>query len=193
MKTAFLAAAAAGALLITACSPAPEPAPAPMPAEEADTDLLPEVSEEDDGELYTAYEIVASTPDLSTFSAAAAASGLAEDLAGEGPITLFVPSNAAFAALPAGTLDQLLLPENKAKLARIVGYHAVPGTIRSADVPAADAGQATASLNGLDLSVRVDPDGAVKVNQATVTQADIAASNGVIHIIDTVLMPRMEE
>ena len=190
MKTVFLAAAAAGALLMSACSPASEPAPAAAPVEE----VTPEpMAEEEPAAAPGVLDVAASNPEFSTLLAAIDAAGLTESLSGEGPYTVFAPTNAAFAALPAGALDELLLPENKDKLARIVGYHVVSGEILSADVPPADAGTATASMNGLDLSVRVEPDGAVKVNEATVTQADMLTSNGVIHVIDSVLMPRMEE
>lgn len=189
MKTLFLA-AAAGVFALAACSPAPEPAPAPV--ETAPAEIVTEEAPEPVA-TPAILEIASANPEFSTLLAAVDAAGMTETLSSEGPFTVFAPSNAAFAALPAGTLDELLLPENKDKLARIVGYHVVPGKILSADVPAADAGVATASINGLDLSVRVEPDGLVRINQASVTQADIEGSNGVIHVIDAVLMPRMEE
>lgn len=190
MKTVLFA-AAASALALAACTPAtePAPAPAPVPIDEA----APDGALDEAIAAPSILEIAASNPDFSTLVAAVNAAGLTETLASEGPFTVFAPTNAAFAALPAGTLDELLLPENKDQLARIVGYHVVSGKVLSAAVPAASAGVATPSINGLDLSVRVEPDNAVKVNQATVTQADIEASNGVIHVVDAVLMPRMEE
>jgi uncharacterized surface protein with fasciclin (FAS1) repeats len=191
MKALFTVLPAACALALAACSPAPEPAPAPTPVPvETET---PEPVADEPVAMPGILEVVAANPDFSTLAAAIEAAGLATTLSSEGPFTVFAPTNAAFNALPAGELDTLLLPENKDRLTRILSYHVVSGKIMSADLPAADAGVATPSVNGLDLSVRVEPDGAVKANQATVTQADIEASNGVIHVIDTVLVPRAEE
>ncbi|AXE66521.1 hypothetical protein BBF93_17425 [Hyphomonas sp. CACIAM 19H1] len=141
----------------------------------------------------TLVDVAATNPDFSTLLAAIDAAGLSETLAGPGPYTVFAPTNEAFAALAPGELDTLLLPENKDKLTRIVGYHVIPGKVLAGDVPAEDAGVATASINNLDLSVRRLADGTVMVNQYTVATSDIQASNGVIHVIDGVLIPRMEE
>jgi uncharacterized surface protein with fasciclin (FAS1) repeats len=121
-----------------------------------------------------------------TLVAAVQAAGLVETLQGPGPFTIFAPSDAAFAKLPAGTVDALLA--DKAKLASILTYHVVPGKVMAADVIKAK-GAAPKTVNGqaLDVAVRM---GKVYVNGAQVTSADIVASNGVIHVIDAVLMPK---
>src|SRR5688500_4766394 len=120
-----------------------------------------------------------------TLVAAVTAAGLAETLQGEGPFTVFAPSDAAFAKLPAGTVEALLA--DKAKLAAILTYHVVPGKVMAADVVAAGSAK-PATVNGQPLDVQVRG-GKVYVNGAQVTAADVGASNGVIHVIDTVLMP----
>ena len=190
-------AAATSIFALAACSPATEettPVVAPPPLEAPDTRVREMPAEEPAiAETNTIADAVAANPDFSSLLAAVEGAGLTETLAGEGPFTVFAPTNAAFAELPPGEIDALLLPENQETLARIVSYHVVPGRVMAADVPAEDAGVATASVNNLDLSVRRMPDGTVMVNQHTVTSADIEASNGVIHVIDGVLMPRMEE
>jgi uncharacterized surface protein with fasciclin (FAS1) repeats len=136
----------------------------------------------------TITEIVADGSDFSTLLTAVEAADLGETLAGEGPYTVFAPTNEAFAALPAGTLETLLEPENKDQLVSILTYHVVPGEIPAAEVTA---GEVT-TLNGADFTISTD-DGVVitdgQGNQATVTQTDVEASNGVIHVIDAVLLP----
>ena len=122
---------------------------------------------------------------FSTLVAAVQAAGLVETLQGEGPFTVFAPTDAAFAALPAGTVEDLLKPENKAKLTAILTYHVVPGKVMAAQ--AAQLDNAT-TVNGADIDI--DASGAgVKINDANVVSTDIAASNGVIHVIDKVIMP----
>ncbi len=121
-----------------------------------------------------------------TLVAAVTAAGLADTLKGPGPFTVFAPTDAAFAALPAGTVETLLKPENKAKLVAILTYHVVPGKVMAADV----AGKKTEAKTVEGQSVAIDATGgAVHVNKATVTAADVGASNGVIHVIDKVLIP----
>jgi uncharacterized surface protein with fasciclin (FAS1) repeats len=111
------------------------------------------------------------------------AAGLTETLKGDGPFTVFAPTDAAFEKLPAGALDALL--KDKAKLSSVLTYHVVPGNVTSKDV----AGLSSAkTVNGRELSIQAR-NGKVQIDQATVTQADITASNGVIHVIDRVLMP----
>jgi uncharacterized surface protein with fasciclin (FAS1) repeats len=119
--------------------------------------------------------------------AAVKAAGLVDTLKGPGPFTVFAPTDEAFAKLPKGTVEDLLKPENKEKLAAILTYHVVPGKVMAADI----AGKKTnvKSVQGSDLAV--DASSGVKINEATVTTADIATSNGVIHVIDTVVMPKM--
>jgi uncharacterized surface protein with fasciclin (FAS1) repeats len=122
-----------------------------------------------------------------TLIAAAKAAGLVETLKGPGPYTVFAPTDEAFAKLPKGTVEDLLKPENKAKLAAILTYHVLPGKVMAADIAGKKANVKT--VQGSDLAV--DATSGVKVNDATVTTADVAASNGVIHIIDTVVMPKL--
>lgn len=120
-----------------------------------------------------------------TLAAALTAAGLVDTLKGPGPFTVFAPTDAAFAALPAGTVDTLLKPENKAKLTAILTYHVVAGKVMAADVVKLKEAK---SVNGAMVAVKVDG-GNVMINNDKVTTADIEASNGVIHVIDTVLLP----
>ncbi len=122
---------------------------------------------------------------FTTLVAAVTAAGLVETLKGDGPFTVFAPTDAAFAKLPAGTIDTLLKPENRQKLADILTYHVVSGKVMSADI--AGKTMHVKSVQGADIAV--DASHGVKVNDATITTADIETSNGVIHIIDTVIMP----
>jgi uncharacterized surface protein with fasciclin (FAS1) repeats len=131
----------------------------------------------------TIVEIAASDPNFSTLVAAVDAAGLVETLNGAGPFTVFAPTNDAFAALPPGVLDALLLPENKDLLVKILTYHVVPGTVMAADVTAGE----VATVEGQNITIATD--GGVTVNGAAVLQTDIVASNGVIHVIDAVLLP----
>ena len=122
---------------------------------------------------------------FNTLAAALKAGGLIDTLKGDGPFTVFAPTEEAFAKLPAGTLEDLLKPENKEKLVAILTYHVVPAKATAQDV----AGMSSAkTVNGKELKLKA-ADGKVMVNNATVTRADVAASNGVIHVIDTVLLP----
>src|SRR5687768_8493761 len=121
-----------------------------------------------------------------TLAAALQAAGLVETLKGPGPFTVFAPTDAAFAKLPAGTIENLLKPENKDKLTRILTYHVVAGKVMAADV----ARMTTAKAVSGDTIAIAARDGGVTINNARVAKADIAASNGVIHVIDTVIMPK---
>ncbi len=137
-------------------------------------------------EMTEAGDIVAvasATEGFSTLVAALTAGGLVETLQGEGPFTVFAPTDAAFAALPAGVLDKLLLPENKDVLVAILTYHVVAGKVMAVDIVAGDVPTVEGS------TVSLDTMSGVKVNDATVTTADVAASNGVIHVIDAVIVP----
>jgi uncharacterized surface protein with fasciclin (FAS1) repeats len=120
-----------------------------------------------------------------TLVTAVQAAALAETLKGEGPFTVFAPTDEAFAKLPAGTVENLLKPENKEQLVAILTYHVVPGKIMSSDIAGKKAMVET--VQGSELSV--DATDGVMVDSATVTSADIEASNGVIHVIDTVVLP----
>ena len=120
-----------------------------------------------------------------TLAAALGAAGLVDTLKGAGPFTVFAPTDDAFAKLPAGTVEELLKPENKSKLTAILTYHVVAGNVMAADVVKLTEAK---TLNGMMVKVKVNGD-TVMINDATVTSADIAASNGVIHVIDSVLLP----
>jgi uncharacterized surface protein with fasciclin (FAS1) repeats len=127
-----------------------------------------------------------SAGNFETLVAAVKAAGLVETLKGEGPFTVFAPTDEAFAKLPAGTLEDLLKPENKEKLAAILTYHVVPGKVMSGDI--AGKTMMVESVEGSKLSV--DATDGVKINEAKVITADIATDNGVIHVIDTVVLPK---
>jgi uncharacterized surface protein with fasciclin (FAS1) repeats len=122
---------------------------------------------------------------FNTLAAALGAAGLVETLKGPGPFTVFAPTDDAFAKLPAGTVENLLKPENKDQLTAILTYHVVPGKVMAADVVKLDEAK---TVNGkmIDVSVMGDK---VMTNDATVTKTDIQASNGVIHVIDSVILP----
>lgn len=156
---------------------------------------MTETPVEEDGVMVGGAKMVASknivenalgSSDHTTLVAAVKAAGLAETLSGAGPFTVFAPTNAAFAALPAGAVDNLLKPENKKKLTDALTYHVVPGALRAADLKD---GQKLQTVNGKDLMVSVK-DGKVMVGGATVTTADVISSNGVTHVIDGVVMPK---
>ena len=123
---------------------------------------------------------------FTTLAKALTAADLVATLKGPGPFTVFTPTDEAFAKLPAGTLDNLLKPENKDKLRRILTYHVVPGTVRAADVMKL---QSAKAVSGDTITIKV-ADGKVNVDAANVTQTDIQASNGVIHVIDSVILPK---
>lgn len=130
--------------------------------------------------------VLSSNDQFSTLVAAADAAGLVETLDGDGPFTVFAPTNAAFEKLPEGTVEELLQPENRDQLAAVLTYHVVPGVVTS-DQLIGERLSAT-TVQGSDLHIDATGD-AVHVDNARVTQADITASNGVIHRIDTVLLP----
>ena len=121
-----------------------------------------------------------------TLAAALQAAGLVETLKGKGPFTVFAPTDAAFAKLPAGTVETLLKPENKAKLTAILTYHVVAGKVMAADVVKVKSAK---TVQGTAVTVNA-MGGKVMIDGANVVTTDIAASNGVIHVIDTVLMPK---
>ncbi len=131
-------------------------------------------------------DTAASTDGFSTLVAAVQAADLVETLKGEGPFTVFAPTDAAFAALPEGTVETLLKPENKAQLVEVLTYHVVPGKVMSSDL----AGKTVEAETVQGEAVEIDAtNGAVMVEGATVTTADIETSNGVIHVIDKVILP----
>jgi uncharacterized surface protein with fasciclin (FAS1) repeats len=174
MKKTIIAIAAASVLLLSACG-----------ADDSTTDTT--VAAGDDTEMSTEVgNIVAvaqGNEDFSTLVAAITAAGLGDALSGAGPFTVFAPTNAAFEALPAGLLEKLLLPENKEALTKILTYHVVSAKVMAADVTAGD----VTTLEGSAFAVTTE--GGVKVNASNVTATDVPASNGVIHVIDAVLVP----
>ena len=131
----------------------------------------------------TIVDVASASDDFSTLVTALSAAGLVDTLQGPGPFTVFAPTNEAFAALPAGVLDKLLLPENKEALTKILTYHVLPREVMAADI--ADGNAAT--VEGLTVALST-ADG-VTVNGAKVVTADVVASNGVIHAIDAVILP----
>ncbi len=131
-------------------------------------------------------DVAIGSADHTTLVAAVKAAELVETLKGAGPFTVFAPTNAAFAALPAGTVESLLTPEKKADLSKILTYHVVPGAVMAADLTD---GQKVMTVQGQELTVSIK-DGKVMINGANVTTADLKGSNGVVHVIDAVLMPK---
>jgi uncharacterized surface protein with fasciclin (FAS1) repeats len=138
------------------------------------------------GKKMDIVDTAASNSDFSTLVAAVKAADLVDALKADGPLTVFAPTNEAFAKLPAGTVESLLLPENKAKLVQILTYHVVAGEVMAADVVKIDSAE---TLEGSSITITVSDDG-VKVDNANVITTDIKTSNGVIHVIDTVIMPK---
>jgi len=132
-------------------------------------------------------DLAIATDFLSTLVAAVKAGDLVDVLKGDGPFTVFAPTNEAFAKLPAGTVEDLLKPENKAKLISILTYHVVPGKVLSKDLKN---GQKAKTVEGSEVTVTLK-DGKAMINNAIVTTADIMADNGVVHVIDTVILPPM--
>jgi uncharacterized surface protein with fasciclin (FAS1) repeats len=123
--------------------------------------------------------------DFSTLAAALQAGDLVGTLKGDGPFTVFAPTDEAFAALPDGTLESLLMPENKDQLVAILTYHVVPGKVMASEVVGLTSAD---TVNGEMLSINVE-DGTVYVNEARVIKTDVMASNGVIHVVDSVIIP----
>jgi uncharacterized surface protein with fasciclin (FAS1) repeats len=146
--------------------------------------------------LFSATPVLAAEKDIvdtavaakfKTLVAAVQAADLVDTLKGKGPFTVFAPTDEAFAKLPKGTLEELLKPENKDKLKAILTYHVVPGKVLAADVVKLD-GKDVKTVGGSPVAVKVNG-GIVMIGKAKVTQTDVETSNGVIHVIDTVLLP----
>jgi len=131
-------------------------------------------------------DVAVSAGSFNTLVAALKAAGLVETLKGDGPFTVFAPTDAAFAKLPAGTVEELLKPENKAKLQAILTYHVVSGKVMAADVVKLTS---ATTVQGQSVTIKT-PDGSVMVDGAKVIKTDIPASNGVIHVIDAVILPK---
>lgn len=190
-KLAAAGAALSLTLLLGACSTAASPTtPASTPAAPMSTSSSPTASSTAMSES-DIVETAAAAGDFKTLTAALTAAGLDETLKGSGPFTVFAPTDAAFAKLPEGTVDTLL-KDPTGQLAEILKYHVVAGEVMAADVAKMD-GQKVKTVQGAELTVEVSGDKVVLVdvagNRVTVTKTDITASNGVIHVIDAVLVP----
>ena len=129
--------------------------------------------------------IASGDDNFKTLVAAVKAAGLVETLQGKGPFTVFAPTDAAFAKLPAGTVEDLLKPENKEKLVSILTYHVIPGKVMAADVKTMEA----KTVQGKNVNLKVS-DAGVTIDNAKVVKTDLIAKNGVIHVIDTVILPK---
>jgi transforming growth factor-beta-induced protein len=187
MKSKFLFGLLVFTLVLAACAPqataVPEPTATPEPT------AIPT----DAPEAQSIVDIAIADGRFTTLVTAIQAAGLAETLSGEGPFTVFAPTDDAFAALPAGTLDSLLLPENKQQLADILLYHVVPGKVMAADVAGLDGKMADTALTGKQIGIKVDMSNVYLNENVKVIATDIEASNGVIHVIDAVLLPPSDE
>lgn len=146
-------------------------------------------SDKHDHNHHNIVELAVETEALSTLVAAVQAAGLVDVLQGDGPFTVFAPTNEAFAALPDGTLESLLLEENRDQLIAILTYHVVPGKVMSTDL---SDGMTAGTVEGSDVTITINGYG-VSVNDASVVQADVEASNGVVHVIDSVILPPADE
>lgn len=172
--------------------PTPTEETIPLPTEETMPDS-PDLPVEDgemsepaaEAELGNLVEQATSSEQFQTLTKAIEAAGIEEILAQEGPYTVFAPTDEAFAELPPETLEQLLLPENREVLGQLLSYHVVPGAITSSEIQSGD----VETLAGAPVFIEVSEEGMVTVNNATVTQADIPASNGVIHAVDRIVLP----
>ncbi|MDY7021801.1 MAG: fasciclin domain-containing protein [Cyanobacteriota bacterium] len=165
--------------------PEVDPATEAVATDETDTAATPTASGDEN-----IVEIASGDSTFSTLVAAIEAADLAEVLSTEGPYTVFAPTDEAFAALPEGTVDELLKPENKDQLITLLTYHVVPAKVLSTEIQPG----AVETVEGEPLEIAVDPDtNEVKVNDATVVKTDIVGSNGVIHVVDSVILPPSAE
>lgn len=180
MRKALLAGIAVAALAISGCAAAEEEV-VEEPQETAVEEMAPTMEEPAPGDI---VDVAVEAGSFTTLAAALEAAGLVETLKGEGPFTVFAPTDEAFAALPEGVLDALLLEENKDILVQILTYHVVSGAVYAADVTAGDVPTVEGSAISIDVT-----NGVVLNGTATVVTADVEASNGVIHVIDQVILP----
>jgi transforming growth factor-beta-induced protein len=182
MKVKIFALLVGFALLLTACSPQATPAPTARPTVVPTAVEMPK----------SIVDIAVADGRFTTLVAALKAADLVGTLQGAGPFTVFAPTDDAFAALPAGTLDSLLLPENKQQLTDILLYHVIPGKVMAADVVGLDGQKVDTALAGKQIAIKVNM-GSVYLNETVkVIITDIEASNGIIHVIDAVLLPPAE-
>ena len=193
MKTRIMFLIVALALVLAACASPASSTPAPTAMPEPTATPEPTAAPTEEPASQTIVDIAAEDGRFTTLVAAVQAAGLAETLSSEGPFTVFAPTDEAFAALPEGTLDSLLQPENKQQLTDILLYHVVPGTVMAEDAIALDGQMADTALAGKQIAISVDM-GSVYLNEnAKVIVTDIEASNGVIHVIDSVILPPSED
>lgn len=184
LKLLSLAAAITATGILVAC----EPTTTSSTEETSEETSIEEVKVEEvemEAEI-SVVDIAIGSTEHTTLVAALSAADLVATLEGTGPFTIFAPTNAAFEKLPAGTVDGLVKPENKEKLSGILTYHVVSGNVKAADL---SDGQVIKTINGQDLKVSIK-DGNVMINGAKVTAADLSGSNGVVHVVDSVLMPK---
>jgi uncharacterized surface protein with fasciclin (FAS1) repeats len=184
----FAAATAVGALGFGIAACGGEDAAEPTAASVATTAMAD--SESSGSEPATVVDVATSNPDFSTLVTAVKSAGLVDTLSGPGPFTVFAPTNAAFGALPAGTVDDLLKPQNNAQLNSVLTYHVVAEEVLSGSLTD---GMVVSTVEGQTLKVGVDADGVTLTdgsgNKVSVAKADIEAGNGVVHVIDGVLLP----
>lgn len=191
MKKLFLSTIAAMSMLtFTACASgggdnAGEDSNTDVESTQAESTAMAEEPEETMAQEQDIVGLASSQDNLSTLVAAVKAAGLVETLQGDGPFTVFAPTNAAFEALPAGTLENLLKPENKDQLVSILTYHVVSGEVMSTDL---SDGMKAATVEGSEVEVGIDGE-SVMINDASVVAANVEASNGVVHVIDKVILP----
>ena len=193
MKSKFFVSMLVLTLFLAACAPQATPTAAPTATAMPEPTAAPTEAPTEAPAAQTIVDIAASNEQFSTLVAAVQAAGLVDTLQGEGPFTVFAPTNDAFAALPAGTLDSLLLPENKQQLTDILMYHVVPGKVMAADVAGLDGKMADTALEGKQIAVKTDMGNVYLNENVKVVTTDIEASNGVIHVIDAVLLPPSDE
>jgi uncharacterized surface protein with fasciclin (FAS1) repeats len=158
---------------------------AALAAEKAPATSGKQVNSNEDKRAMNIVETAVNAGSFKTLAAALEAAGLVDTLKGQGPFTVFAPTDEAFAKLPSGTVESLLKPENKDQLKAILTYHVVPGSVKAADVV-----KLKTAKSVLGQSLAIDTTDGVKVNGAKVIKADIVCSNGVIHVIDAVLLPK---
>ncbi|HKJ38246.1 MAG TPA: fasciclin domain-containing protein, partial [Anaerolineales bacterium] len=175
------------ALVMAACAPAATPTEAPMV--EPEPTAIPEPTAEPEVMAMDIVDTAVADGRFTTLVAAVTAAELVDTLKGEGPFTVFAPTDDAFAVLPEGTVESLLLPENKQALTDILLYHVVSGNVMAADVVTLES---AATVLGKDVAIKVE-DGNVYINEAQVIITDIETSNGVIHVIDAVILPPAED
>jgi transforming growth factor-beta-induced protein len=172
----------------TPASKTPSKTPAKTPSKTPAKNAIDAVVADTKTKIMDIVDTAVAAGSFSTLAAALGAADLVDTLKGKGPFTVFAPTDEAFAKLPEGTVEDLLKPENKAKLASILTYHVLAGEVKASTVVTMD-GKEAATVNGASVTIGVK-DGVVKVDEATVVTTDIAASNGVIHVIDSVMIPK---